>query len=286
MIEIGNALKEARTKKALTLEDVYSKIKIHPNMLQCLEDGRFKDLPSPFFVKHFLKTYADFLELRADDLIRLYEGGPAQPQEVAKPKETVLPNKPHQTMIPKTKKTFKLPLKFIKIAGIVIIVLVAVYLIVPAALGLIKVAYTNIQKNKPKQTQIALLKKPQIKKTPITTSNSNRVVSTQDQKINSEWLRSSEQGNFPVLRKGSELELKITALEPVWVKVTCDGKVLFQSTIRRENTETWKAKDSIEIKTGNPSNMKLMLNQYELGSPRKGAVRKFLITHKGIKIIS
>ena len=73
MSSIGNQLKEARGKKTLSLDDVYSRIKIHPRVLNLLEEGRFEKLPSPLFVKSFLKSYAEFLELDSENLIQAYE---------------------------------------------------------------------------------------------------------------------------------------------------------------------------------------------------------------------
>src|SRR3989338_4192274 len=83
MSSIGNELKEARSKKTLSLDDVYSRIKIHPRVLNLLEEGRFEKLPSPLFVKSFLKTYSEFLELDPEKMIRAYETeGQKNPEQV------------------------------------------------------------------------------------------------------------------------------------------------------------------------------------------------------------
>ena len=100
----------------------------------------------------------------------------------------------------------------------------------------------------------------------------------------SEWLRSTEQGNFPEIKKSAPLELQVKALDNVWLRVTCDGKVLFQSILKRGAAETWKAKEKIEIWTGNSSSMYLMLNNFGIGSPGKGVIKKMLITHEGVRI--
>ena len=66
MSSIGTVLKEARTKKSISLEDVHSKIKIHPRVLQLLEEDKFEKLPSSVFAKSFLKSYAEFLEVNSE----------------------------------------------------------------------------------------------------------------------------------------------------------------------------------------------------------------------------
>lgn len=287
MIEIGSILKEARTRKALSLDDVYSKIKIHPTMLQCLEEGRFKDLPSPFFVKHFLKTYSEFLELKTEDLLRKLEKGPsASSGEEVRPKEVVSPSlkktKPMGVSRPKLK--IYVPAAWMKIGVIAALLLAAIYFIGPLMWGWASRALEGSKKIRIGLSESTGIKKVSVKKQ--TASASVQRAPATEKAMASEWLRSPDQKNFPVLRKNTELELQITALEPVWIKVACDGKVLFQSILKPDNSEIWKAKESIEIKSGNPSSMRLSLNQYDLGSPGRGAVRKFLVTHKGIKIIS
>ena len=73
MSSIGSVLKEARVKRSVSLEEVQLKTKIHPTVLQLLEEDKFDRLPSPLFVKSFLKTYAEFLEIKPDELIAAYE---------------------------------------------------------------------------------------------------------------------------------------------------------------------------------------------------------------------
>src|SRR3989338_909487 len=98
------------------------------------------------------------------------------------------------------------------------------------------------------------------------------------------WIRSIVQGNFPNLEKTSPLKLKIKALDNVWLRVTCDGKVLFQSILKRGTSEVWTANTAVEIWTGNSSNMTLSLNGFSLGSPGRGVVKKLTVTHQGVKI--
>ena len=81
MISIGNTLKEARSKKTLSYDEVHAKIKIHPRVLQLLEEEKFDKLPSPLFAKSFLKSYADFLEVNSDEMLSAYERSGAKNPE-------------------------------------------------------------------------------------------------------------------------------------------------------------------------------------------------------------
>jgi cytoskeletal protein RodZ len=66
---IGERLKKARQAKKITLEDAYSKTKIHTNILQALEENRFQEY-SPVYIKGFLKIYAKFLGLDTEAILQ------------------------------------------------------------------------------------------------------------------------------------------------------------------------------------------------------------------------
>ncbi len=82
MREAGFKLKEAREKKRLSLEDVYQKLKIHPRILEALEENRTDLSLSQTHLKGFLKSYATFLGLEADTLAQDYLKGLTRRQAV------------------------------------------------------------------------------------------------------------------------------------------------------------------------------------------------------------
>lgn len=63
MFEIGNSLREARTRQGLELPQVELAIKIRGKYLRALEEEQFETLPAQTYVKGFLRAYADFLGL-------------------------------------------------------------------------------------------------------------------------------------------------------------------------------------------------------------------------------
>ena len=75
MSSIGSVLREARSKKSISLEEVHSRIKIHPHVIELLEGDEFEKLPSPVFVKSFLRSYAEFLEVNPEEIVRAYDKG-------------------------------------------------------------------------------------------------------------------------------------------------------------------------------------------------------------------
>lgn len=65
MFEIGNTLREARLRAGLDISDCEQRTKIRGKYLRALEEEQFDVLPSPTYVRGFLKTYADFLGVDA-----------------------------------------------------------------------------------------------------------------------------------------------------------------------------------------------------------------------------
>jgi len=63
MFQIGESLRDARTRRGLTPADVHKAIRIRERYLTALEEERWDMLPGEAYVRGFLKTYADFLGL-------------------------------------------------------------------------------------------------------------------------------------------------------------------------------------------------------------------------------
>ena len=263
MSAIGMTLKEARNKKAVSLEDVHAKTKIHPRVLQLLEDEKFDKLPSPLFVKSFLKAYAEFLEINPQELLQTYEKeGQKEPEQVLFIKSTAQ----RVNLSPRFDK------KLLVIPGI----LAAVFLILFVLVGMFKAVGGWISKAKTP----ASVHKTTVSKTSRSPSASPKIVS-------SEWLYQVSQGDFPKLNEKTPLQLKIHAQNDVWLRVTCDGKVLFESILKKGANETWEAEKAIELWTGNASNMQLSINGTALKpSTNKSAVKKMRVVHTGIKIVA
>lgn len=88
MIErVGQQLRKAREEKSLTLEQVSREIRIRKRFLEALEQGNLGVLPSAVQVRGFLRSYADFLGLNADELLTsLHQTQQSALAEISTPK--------------------------------------------------------------------------------------------------------------------------------------------------------------------------------------------------------
>src|SRR3954447_3387598 len=73
MAEIGETLREARMRRRIDMTDVETATKIRAKYLRALESEEWELLPGPTFVKTFLRTYADYLELDSRLLVEEYK---------------------------------------------------------------------------------------------------------------------------------------------------------------------------------------------------------------------
>jgi hypothetical protein len=73
MADIGETLRESRMRRRIDMAEVEAATKIRAKYLRALENEEWNLLPGPTFVKSFLRTYAEYLELDARALVEEYK---------------------------------------------------------------------------------------------------------------------------------------------------------------------------------------------------------------------
>lgn len=81
MSELGDLLKKARQEKGMSLEDIQEVTKIRKRYLEALEDGDYKVLPGKFYIRAFIKNYAEVVGLDADEVLLYYKDEVPQTEE-------------------------------------------------------------------------------------------------------------------------------------------------------------------------------------------------------------
>ena len=85
MISLGIRLRELRETKGVSLDDIARSTRVGRGHLEALESDSWGDLPSPVFVKGFIRAYCEFLETSPDEALGLYReatGETAKPARV------------------------------------------------------------------------------------------------------------------------------------------------------------------------------------------------------------
>jgi Helix-turn-helix domain/RodZ C-terminal domain len=81
VFQIGDSLREARTRRGLSPADVHRAIRIRERYLTALEEERWDMLPGEAYTKGFLRTYAEFLGLQGNLYIDEYNARIARHDE-------------------------------------------------------------------------------------------------------------------------------------------------------------------------------------------------------------
>lgn len=89
MSELGQMLRNARLENQISLEDLEEVTKIRKRYLEAIEDGNYKVLPGTFYVRAFIKSYAEAVGLDPNEVLRLYQNViPAPEQDPIEPIRT------------------------------------------------------------------------------------------------------------------------------------------------------------------------------------------------------
>lgn len=70
---IGKMLRDARKDLRLDVREAAEALHIRPSYIEALEEGRFDQLPGLAYAKGYLQTYAVFLQLDRNEVLRQFE---------------------------------------------------------------------------------------------------------------------------------------------------------------------------------------------------------------------
>lgn len=94
MSELGQMLKKARLEQGISLEHLQETTKIRKRYLECIEQGEYKALPGNFYVRAFIKSYAEAVGLDPAEVLQMYgnalpDTSPETVSENIAPKRTI-----------------------------------------------------------------------------------------------------------------------------------------------------------------------------------------------------
>jgi transcriptional regulator with XRE-family HTH domain len=81
MPELGKTFSQARVARGLTLEDCERDTRISKRYLDALEREDWKIFPAPVYSRAFLRTYAQYLGLNPNELMRMFHAQTEEPPE-------------------------------------------------------------------------------------------------------------------------------------------------------------------------------------------------------------
>ncbi|MNI31692.1 cytoskeletal protein RodZ [compost metagenome] len=126
MSDLGHLLRKARMDKKISLDDLEDATKIRKRYLQAIEDGDYKLLPGSFYVRAFIKSYAEAVGLDPTEVLKLYQSLTPEPAPEKPAGETNIRSK-RAGSTKNTDKLSRLASNVVMISFVVLILAVAYY---------------------------------------------------------------------------------------------------------------------------------------------------------------
>ncbi len=125
MAELGTRLKEARLSKGYSLDDLQEITKIQKRYLIGIEEGNYSIMPGSFYVRAFIKQYADAVGLDAEEILETYKNElPGTPNNQVSQSMTNSPSRRKVSKGPSTRMMEAMPKIIVGLFIIVIIVVI------------------------------------------------------------------------------------------------------------------------------------------------------------------
>lgn len=124
MPEIGAQLREARMRARIDVSEIEAKTKIRAKYLRALENEEWDLLPGPTFVKSFLRTYAQALDLDSKALLEEYRRAYERPSDAESQPITSAPRPRAQSRTPRSAPSRGYT---IAVAGVCVVIVLLLY---------------------------------------------------------------------------------------------------------------------------------------------------------------
>ncbi|AEB23906.1 MULTISPECIES: helix-turn-helix domain-containing protein [Bacillus] len=279
MTELAIRLKEAREEKGMSLDELQAATKIQKRYLTALEEGSYDVIPGNFYVRAFIKQYAEAVGLDSDQLFEEYKKD--IPNTYHDDVSEKISGLAMQRELPKSasKAAEWLPTVLIVIG--VIIVIAIVYAIIQ--LGMSKSGQTDGDKAATQSESKYEIPKDSALKNDGNT-NDTQTDSKKDTKEPEQKKKEKSSEKTEIKAAGTEgsassydvsgadkYKLELIASDNAWIRVRDDsGGSLKEGTLQKGETYKKDITDQkqIEIRTGYAPNLKIKINgevlSYEL----------------------
>lgn len=279
--QAGENLKKIRLEKGISLEQVQKKTKINPNILKAIEGDSISTL-SPVYLRGFIKLYCQFLGVNPVDYIPGYK----ETQEVVEGVSGFkAPGGPGQEKSPTLMESAVLklnslrPSKRIKKAIIFVLIIIGFWVLIFNLGNFISSRRNKMSLGaglKASKSRVKVKARPASKPLSKPASAPALVGPAQHKKV----LLQEPAKKAEI----SEIRLALKTRENCLVSVKVDGKLFFKGVLEKGRSESWQAKEKIELALGDASAVELVLNNQVIPAlGRKGqALKNILITKDGL----
>lgn len=315
---LGDTLREAREKQGLTYKDIEKGTSIRALYIEYIEKGEYDELPGDVYTKGFIRSYANFLKLDANVLVQAFTAerhkgaAPAAEQKPAAPKAAQEKPQAKKPEAPSAQPAAKPVEKVEKAAKAETIEKVEKPAEQPAAPK--QEAAPRKAPVQPKATAVKPQPKQQPKKAPASKPAAPRftaqdfnepkrsngkliaivaivlvvlagavyALSGSDDSAKKPATQQTQQVEAPAPKTYDGVEVTATFTADCWLEVKADGKTVYEGTLKKGDSQTWKGTDKVTVRVGDAGAVSFSVNGKDLGTAGKtGQVANKIFTKDG-----
>ncbi|TRZ35459.1 helix-turn-helix domain-containing protein [Enterococcus avium] len=234
-INIGETLRKARIDKKISLDELQQRTKIQKRYLLAIEENDFHELPSDYYLRTFIRQYADEVKLDGNYLIDVLDGKD-RPMPTYPELETVDGLRKNKHVESPTRARFKATLPMI-LLGLV-------------ALAIISVVGYMTWLDHQETAIIPENSSVQVERSDVSLSVAEKVSSSQPKPVESSKEpekpkmaftmenNTTNAATMKVEHAEKPLKISFTGTERVWVGVQVNGALTYQKTLEKGESET------------------------------------------------
>ena len=247
---IGDLLRRERERQNLSIKDIEKATSIRALYIDAIEKGEYKTLPGEVYAKGFVRNYANYLKLNANEIVNAFNEEMHPQEEMQAVRSSSVEEARQEQSTERNREEYRGP----KITSLesypmeksshgvrnALMVAVAVFVVAFAAL----IAFGGDEE-------------------PSAPAPRAKTQTQQGQKQTEAAPKPAADG----------VEMKLSFTDRCWTEVVVDGKTEFEGTAEKGKVLTLKGKDKVRITAGNAGALNYSLNGKDMGAiGQKGEV--------------
>jgi len=259
---LGDYLKNKREAQNITLEEVSQATRIRRTILEAIENNNYDLIPPKVFTQGFIKSYASYLGLDENDVIKRYHEI-MESREIKTDTDEPIQQEPPQSFLTPTR---------LLVLGIVFIVVLSVWLLRKnpesgddtVLESTMKTSSTSSVNSPPLASQEVSVEEdvdPTVfdREEPAVIEKENLPEDEAEEKT-VEAIETEEPAAEP-------MALRVVATEQVWMRIQLDQGEPYEVILKNEESLPLKAREKFIIRIGNAGGVELFFNGEPLGNP-------------------
>ena len=241
LASFGEELRREREIRAISVKEIADATKISKRFLEAIENNDHKTLPAPVFTRGFVREYARYLGLNAEEMVNRYNYAAAGDDRIEKSAhlDRLTPKPSDAPAVPPKKRGIPSPLARVdRNIYLFILVTVALAAVIWWAVSRKREAHTD----ETRAVAVPVAKAARPKRAPAQPPE-NATAATQD----------------------AVLHLTVDMNDNSWIQLEADGVSVFNDVMKRGEHRVFDAKNEFRFKTiGNAAGPRLSLNGVQI----------------------